>query len=528
LGIGDEFFSQESPKKFQLPQATPEALLFFFGADREKGNKILQKARTRLCPTNEFLQSPAKSAFKRLILETPLYQHLLLTMSSIPELTDQECEKGQLTQRPPIPYATPKAETILKASRETVKVKTSEGEVKMAVLGDNPGPEEYLQHLNSFTRMLSRKKLDEEMTKLTKAVLATTARARKLARTPSDETEPQTSVRLGLWEAAEVEIKKAEAEEAVKAGLVYDLFRKTLKEDPELQWDRIVDDMHSKDPWEDLRGYKYNGLRRKSVASLWDCIDFHKLTVYSVDAAERQRFYMLCNLKKPAKSSIRSHVTRMETLNKYLGLLPTIKNSPQAVASTELGNVPFNETTLASIVLSHLPVAWRTQYALTHALVPESPRAILVDLENIEKLFAEKANEAARANKAKVASALKGAVDHVPRKGKRSNGGGPDKGTPKKGRTDKFCKWCKAVDGPFTTHNTTECRRFNKDGSQKDRPTKPFDSTKKPWKKPGSGNTDQISHLTEEMDKLKKRLKKSQKRGKKRARYSSDSDSDSD
>ena len=34
---------------------------------------------------------------------------------------------------------------------------------------------------------------------------------------------------------------------------------------------------------------------------------------------------------------------RMKTLNKYLGMLPTIKNSPMAVASTELGNVPFNE-----------------------------------------------------------------------------------------------------------------------------------------------------------------------------------------
>jgi hypothetical protein len=218
----------------------------------------------------------------------------------------------------------------------------------------------------------------------------------------------------------------------------------------------------------------------------------------------------------------------METLNKYLGLLPTIKNSPQAVASTELGNVPFNETTLTSIVLSHLPVAWRTQYALTHVLVPESPRASLVDLENIEKLLAEKANEAARANKAKVATALKGANEHVPRKGKRTHGGGPDKGTPKKGRTDKYCKWCKAVDGPFTTHNTTECRRFNKDGSQKDRLVKTFDSAKKPWKKPGSGNADQISHLTEEMEKLKKRLKKSKKHGKKCARDSSDSDSDSD
>ncbi len=93
---------------------------------------------------------------------------------------------------------------------------------------------------------------------------------------------------------------------------------------------------------------------------------------------------------------------------------------------------------------------------------------------------------------------------------------------------NKYCKWCKAVDGPYTTHNTTECRRFNQDGSRKDRLTKPFDSAKKPWKKPESGNADQISHLTEEMKKLKKRLNKSKKRGKKRARDSSDSDSNSD
>jgi ABC-type sugar transport system substrate-binding protein len=91
---------------------------------------------------------------------------------------------------------------------------------------------------------------------------------------------------------------------------------------------------------------------------------------------------------------------------------------------------------------------------------------------------------------AKATIAAKSAGDHVPGKGKRAHGGGPDKGTPKKGRTNKYCKYCKAVDGPFTTHNTTECRRFNVDGSQKDRLTKPIDSTKKPWKKPGSGNSD--------------------------------------
>jgi hypothetical protein len=49
--------------------------------------------------------------------------------------------------------------------------------------------------------------------------------------------------------------------------------------------------------------------------------------------------------------------------------------------------------------LSHLPVAWRNQYNLTHKTVPELPRAMLQDLENIKKLFVEKYNKKAQANK---------------------------------------------------------------------------------------------------------------------------------
>ena len=75
-------------------------------------------------------------------------------------------------------------------------------------------------------------------------------------------------------------------------------------------------------------------------------------------------------------------------------------------------------------------------------------------------------------------------------------GEGPRRGPP---RRDVPTSFCKAVGKPFIIHNTTECRRFNKDGSQKDRLTKPFDSAKKPWNKPGSGDPDQISHLTEEI-----------------------------
>jgi hypothetical protein len=136
----------------------------------------------------------------------------------------------------------------LKASRETVKMKTPEGEVKVAVLGDSHGAEEYLQHLNAFLQMLARKKYEDDMTKLSKAAVTATALVRRLARIPSGEKEPETTKRLNLWEAAEAELIKAEASETAKVGLVYELFCKGLKEDPELQWDRIVDDMHAKDP----------------------------------------------------------------------------------------------------------------------------------------------------------------------------------------------------------------------------------------------------------------------------------------
>ena len=82
----------------------------------------------------------------------------------------------------------------------------------------------------------------------------------------------------------------------------------------------------------------------------------------------------------------------------YLGMLPTIKNSPMAATSTELGNIPFNNATHVSIIFSHLPVAWRNQYNLTHKTIPGSPRT--------SRMHVKKYNKKTKANKAKAATAL--------------------------------------------------------------------------------------------------------------------------
>jgi hypothetical protein len=54
----------------------------------------------------------------------------------------------------------------------------------------------------------------------------------------------------------------------------------------------------------------------------------------------------------------------------------------------------------------------------------------------------------------------------------------------------------------------------------------PFNSAKKPWNKPGSGDPDQITYPTEEIAKLKKKLQKPKRHSKKRACESMDNDSD--
>jgi len=197
------------------------------------------------------------------------------------ELNDADCEKGHVFQWPPISYALSKDETSMKASRETIKMKTPEGEVKVAVLGDSPGAEEYLQHINNFIRMLERKKIEEDLLKFAEAVISPRALARKLKTVPPGDKPADKTVRLEQLKAAIRKLVEAEVSKEAKVATVYDLIRKTLKEDPKLQWDRIVKDMHTKDPWEDLKGIKHGGVCRRSSKSLWECINFHKRTVYS-------------------------------------------------------------------------------------------------------------------------------------------------------------------------------------------------------------------------------------------------------
>eukprot|EP00804_Cyclotella_cryptica_P002090 CCRYP_006517-RA/>CCRYP_006517-RA protein AED:0.47 eAED:0.47 QI:0/-1/0/1/-1/1/1/0/105 len=94
---------------------------------------------------------------------------------------------------------------------------------------------------------------------------------------------------------------------------------------------------------------------------------------------------------------------------------------------------------------------------------------------------------------------------------------------PKKvGWTEKHCVLCKKHGGPHKSHNTRDCRRYNKDGT----PIKKNGGAGKPHskeRKPEGANFAQIVRAE-----LKKALRKKSSKCKKRRANDSESDSDSD
>ena len=113
---------------------------------------------------------------------------------------------------------------------------------------------------------------------------------------------------------------------------------------------------------------------------------------------------------------------------------------------------------------------------------------------------------------------------------KRASTGLDEQRVPKKAHTaNKFCQHCKMNGSPYTTHNTKECRKYDKDGKAVAATAgKPYE--KKPYKKNGGGSDKQMAYLTATTESLvKKGIKKAgKKKRKKRSYESSSSDSDSE
>jgi hypothetical protein len=150
---------------------------------------------------------------------------------------------------------------------------------------------------------MEKKGYKADLKAASKVTLSITTALKKLAKAQTGEKDPAKAERLTRVKAAKVRLINAKVAESTLACLAYDLFCKLLRDKPKIQWDCIMTEMHTKSPWEDIKGAKHNGLCGKLHQSLTNCIEFHKLMVFTIDAAERLRYYLMCSIKKPVGPS---------------------------------------------------------------------------------------------------------------------------------------------------------------------------------------------------------------------------------
>jgi hypothetical protein len=96
-----------------------------------------------------------------------------------------------------------------------------------------------------------------------------------------------------------------------------------------------------RDPYVNLQGVSLEGPRGMSCKSFNNCIMFHLLTAFPINAAEQETYYISKVLKKPQCINVRQFVCHVEQLNAYIAQMACFYYSPNANASTKLKNVPF-------------------------------------------------------------------------------------------------------------------------------------------------------------------------------------------
>ncbi len=117
----------------------------------------------------------------------------------------------------------------------------------------------------------------------------------------------------------------------------YEQLRNLLSSDAQSQWDCIYCKMHKRDLLAAANVQVTKGRRLRMWTSFLDCLELHTLTVFSADAAKRQRFYIQQAVRKLQRATVRQHILQMGVLNDFVKHLPMLKDSSKAVPTTKKG-----------------------------------------------------------------------------------------------------------------------------------------------------------------------------------------------
>ncbi len=202
-----------------------------------------------------FLRVPPKSSFKKLLLSTQFRQHAKMStaLKILDGLKDAECEKGQLSNRPPIPYVPVVDILTPKEDPQVFKVKLPDNShiyMHIYSCGNN---EEYLTHIVAVLCVIMQRGLGSMCRKLKKAVLRQSEMLKNLLEAAGSQDTVLMTVDVT---ARKVEIEQTQQllqdfqkthDKAI--AKVYKQLQNLLSGNPQAQWNRVCRKMHERDWW---------------------------------------------------------------------------------------------------------------------------------------------------------------------------------------------------------------------------------------------------------------------------------------
>jgi hypothetical protein len=304
------------------------------------------------------------------------------------------------------------------------------------------------------------------MKKLAKAKKATKEALKKAQETkpvPQEAAAAAMAPKDSMKAEFQADLEKAlQAQETAQsamttaASLMFVFYSNLLSPESKYVWNKIVVEQTESDPYVNLQGVSLEGPKGMSRESFNNCVMFHLLTAFPINAAEQEKHYISILLKKPQHVNMHRFVRRVEQLNAYISQMPCFYYSPNVNASTKPENVPFMEAELGAHVLRMCPIQWwQDQYNLNKkGMTPMDMCSLLTLLEAIERVCTYEKGKSKSSEK----------PSHKSKKGKKQPGTEAPIRVLKKVRFEKHCDLCKKHGGAYTTHNTRECCRFEKDG----------------------------------------------------------------
>ena len=208
-------------------------------------------------------------------------------------LKDLECKQGAITTWPPIPYVAP-VDPNKRQEKTKIKTKLPGGTNYQMVpfrVGSN---EDYVNHIIAMICLIKQKDLENFVEKVFMAASEIEERVGPLykklnvSKDPQEKESPKKRI-----DTTEKDLEKAEKKALTEIVKAYGTM-----------WDKLVQEMYQKDPWVAVDGSLNQGPREKTWESFLDCIELHKLTIFSCDAAELQRYYMQKHVRKPQRVTV--------------------------------------------------------------------------------------------------------------------------------------------------------------------------------------------------------------------------------